>query len=344
MSGSSPVLPPGSGVSATVTKGGLLSGAKGVVAVAETPWSRAPLGSGCGSICTRPPKLQVVQRNTSQMFLSGPGKKTLVARCFANETLLGGGYDAPGAIVTRSDKVDGQQAWWVDFATQTGGETMTAYVLCVNAKLNTETNRYTMSQYKPFEPGLPTPSWSPGFTATALGFYLDSHILGRLTPVPMRELLPGDPDMWFYHLAPTTNPDHAPFPQSRIADRPEEKYYAPQMTAPDAAYTFAYFRLFCVQHLTSVSQQDQSISVGAQTQRDAMVPCPKGTFVLGGGYNYTDNNVDGRKNSSYDDGWLYASRNAPATPGTASGTPVTGWYVTAVNQETENAILQASVW
>ena len=337
MSGTSPTIP-----TATASSGAsLLGGAKGIIVIiAAVVVVASGVGVGIWKFAFPDPKLQVVQRNVTYTFPAGVGKKTLIASCLSNETLLSGGFSLPGGYVTLSDKLPGAQAWQVDGATTDGATTMTAYATCINGKLDTYFLNYQESQYKQdtiaLSPGgvgyqrsnntEKFPGCPGGDLSTGVGFMLLSHKVGDTIPVPFRNTVPlSGSNTWYWELNPATTRLSSPY--------------------PPGAYTFAYVHTLCVKQLYNTVWQEKTFAAPAQAATTFSLGCPKDKLLVGGGYFFSDSHAEGSNNNDFYDGWLYASHSAPAAAGTPSGRVAKTWHVTAVNNEPGgNALLYNSIW
>lgn len=322
MSGSSPVT-------SSAASGGaksLLGGAKGIaIGVSAAIVVVAGVGAGIWKFAFPDPTLQVIQRNVSYTFPAGAGAKSLIASCLSNETLVSGGFSLPGGYVTLSDKSPSAQAWQVDGATTDGATTMTAYALCINAKLTTYFLSYQPTQYRSYKitynpsvGGIQSPDTTETFPgcpggdlSSGVGFFLSSHVEGGTPPVPFRGSFPKNgANLWYWEMNPTTSLS---------------------ATWPQEAGTFAYVHTLCVKELYNTVWVEKTFAAPAKTTTSFSVSCPKDKLLVGGGYWFPDSHDVNRNNNDFYDGWLYASHSAPAAAGTPSGKLAKSWYVTAVN-------------
>ncbi|MFD2122523.1 hypothetical protein ACFSNO_28380 [Streptomyces cirratus] len=94
---------------------------------------------------------------------------------------------------------------------------------------------------------------------------------------------------------------------------------------------------------TTVTAQ---VTVAAGASADATVRCPKGQFVVGGGFAFqapAENAALEAPQRYFGDGWLFAPTNAP-TAGEPSGRKVRQWHVTGTNQQKPGNLYHNSVW
>ena len=336
MSGPSPVT-------SSAASGGvksLFGGAKGIaIAVSAAVVVVAGVGAGIWKFAFPDPTLQVVERNVSYVFPAGAGTKTLIAGCLSNETLVSGGFSLPGGYVTLSDKSPSAQAWQVDGATTVGATTITAYALCINAKLDTYFLGYQPTQCYPYKITLSSggvghqspdnretfPGCPGGDLSTGVGFMLSSHVEGGTPPAPFRGAIPkSKANLWIWEMNPAT---------SLAAILPPE------------AGTFAYIHTMCVKQLYNTVWLEKTFAASAKSTTTFTMSCPTDKLLVGGGYWFADSHDEFKNNNDFYDGWLYASHSAPPAAGIPSGKLAKAWYVTAVNNEVGgNKLLHDMIW
>ncbi len=282
-----------SGTSPTASKS-LFGGAKGIViTVSAVVVVVAGVGVGIWKFAFPDPTLQVVERNVSYVFPAGAGTKTLIASCLSNETLVNGGFSLPGGLVTLSDKSPTAEAWQVDEATTDGATTMTAYALCINAKLHTYFVSYQPTQYRSYKivynpgvGGVQSPDTSETFPgcpggdlSTGVGFFLSSHVEGGTPPVPFRSSFPKNgANLWFWEMNPATSLS---------------------ATWPREAGTYSYIHTMCVKELYNTVWVEKSFAAPAKTTTSFSMSCPKDKLLVGGGYLFPDSHDVNRNNNDF---------------------------------------------
>ncbi|MDH6538912.1 hypothetical protein [Streptomyces sp. SPB4] len=365
----------GSGVFAKV--GGAV-GAKtvGVVAAGVVAVSAAA-GAGVWWVSRGPDAVAVVERSTSVAVPAG-GERLTVAGCLAHETAIGGGYAIAGpGFATNSHFIGG--AWLASaFNPGSDGATLTSYALCVNAKAELEPgldftwrahafrdrgnklpnsrfdgNIHDLTTDGPLA-GVPgnavaTPSCGGGYTMVGAEFRA-GRILGdrAVAPVPLDRLMPGagtgTAAFWEVSVNPGTELSNRSFPMSDSSDVVRRtRIVDPQ---PPQANFAVGVRPVCVK-VNDWSVASVEVPVAAGGAAEAVVRCPKGRLVVGGGFRFPARNESGAPEAPqrfFGDGWLYASADAPVAAGVPSGRTVRDWHVTGVDQQRAGALYRDSVW
>ncbi|MEU6238488.1 hypothetical protein [Kitasatospora sp. NPDC047058] len=318
------------------------------------------------------PALQVVQRS-AQVVVAGGGEQAAVAGCAKHETALSGGYAVDGdGFATTSEFVGG--SGWLVSAHNPGGTsvTLTAYVLCVNASVEfAPRGEYTMQAHAfqdrigdkigggdrdlteqgPFA-GLTAKSMAQpycdgvGLIQLGVEFRAARLVTGRaVAPVPLAELDSAsadtgssDPSYWAAKTNPGTALSTRPFPLGD-SDGAERMTRIVDPQPPEANYAVGV-RPICAK-LPSATIVTSAVDVPADGTAGAAVACPKGRFVVGGGYSFREKAAGGAQRF-HSDGWLYAPASGP-TPG-ASGHAVKDWRITGRNRQQAGAQYEDSVW
>ncbi|MFJ8623119.1 hypothetical protein ACIRD3_09735 [Kitasatospora sp. NPDC093550] len=316
------------------------------------------------------PTLQVVQRS-AQVVVAGGGEQAAVAGCAKHETALGGGYAVDGAGFPTTSEFAGSSAWLVSaYNPGDTSVTLTTYVLCVNAPVEfAPRGEYTqrahafqdrvgdkigggdLTERGPFAGLTSRPLAQPdcgggGFIELGAEFRATRLVTGRpVAPVPLAELNSAAADIGSsipIYFAAKTNPGTAlstrPFPlgNSEGAERMTQ-IVDPQ---PSEANYAVGFRPICAK-LPSATIVTSAADVPAGGTAGAAVACPKGRFVVGGGFSFREKSVGGAERF-HSDGWLYAPASGP-TPG-ASGHAVKDWRITGRNRQQAGAQYEDSVW
>ncbi|WP_459651192.1 hypothetical protein [Kitasatospora sp. Ki12] len=316
------------------------------------------------------PALHVVQRS-AQVVVAGGGEQTAVAGCAKHETALSGGYAVDGdGFATTSEFLGGSD--WLVSAYNPGGTsvTLTAYVLCVNASVEfAPRGEYTMQAHAfqdrssdkigggdlteqgPFA-GLTAKSMAQpycdggGLVQLGVEFRATRLVTGRaVAPVPLAELDSASadtgssaPSYWAAKTNPGTALSTRPFPLGD-SDGAERMTRIVDPQPPEANYAVGV-RPICAK-LPSATIVTGAVDVPAGGTAAAAVACPKGRFVVGGGYSFREKAVGGAQRF-HGDGWLYAPASGP-TPG-VSGHAVKDWQITGRNRQQAGAQYEDSVW
>ncbi len=316
----------------------------------------------------REPKIEVRQRSAS-VSVPGNSDGAASATCLSHETALSGGFglSGPAYATTSMRSAPASREWVVGaFNPTDAAVTLTAYVVCVNAKVNVSasspsfipaysdrdpdkilegaTDLTTIEPMKDWHNEHSNPSCPSGSALVGFEFrpgrsasWLD------VAPVPLTSLLPehdNRSEVWTNSGAELSR---NPLGLGTTAVTRHTRIHNPQ--PPEWNYGL-HVQAECAQ-IPKTSLVSATVDVAAGGSADGTLVCPKGSDPVGGGFDFSDHHSFGREETIppefIGDGWLFATTNGPAR-GEPSGAMVRAWYVTGVNQQTAGARFENTAW
>ncbi|HEX6872830.1 MAG TPA: hypothetical protein VF163_17170, partial [Micromonosporaceae bacterium] len=345
-----------------------LATTKGVVSIVAGTLVVGGAVAGGLSYVNREPALAVVQRSASATLAAHSDGST-TANCASHETALSGGFalTGPAFATTSMRTAPGSRDWVVAAHNPTDSAvTLTAYVVCVNAKVNVFTG--SPSQIRAYSDRAadkilggsndlttiePMKNWygehvnprCPAGTAL-VGFQFRA---GRtvdwlaVAPVPLTALLPesGSTSMVYTNSGSDLSWNSLALSTTEVTRH--TRIFNPQ--PPQWNYELQVFPE-CAQ-IAKITVASMEVDVAAGGSAESAVRCPTGSSPVGGGFDFRDHHSFGYSATIaaefIGDGWLFATTNAPAR-GEASGTRVKAWYVTGVNQQVAGSYWEDTAW